>query len=187
MKSRWMPTIIIAAIVVILAVWAAGSYNGMVNKSETVKSRQSDIESQLQRRADLIPNLVSTVKGYASHEQEIMNSIADARSKILSAATTQDALRANDQLTQVLRGLTVIVENYPDLKASANFTALQDELAGTENRINVARLDYNNAAKDYNSSIKGFPNVIFAGIFGFSEVPYYEAAPGSDKVPDVKF
>lgn len=187
MKSRWMPLIIIAVIIVILAVWVAGSYNGMVSKSEYVKNKQSDIQSQLQRRADLIPNLVNTVKGYASHEQEIMNSIADARSKIVNAPTTQDALNANDQLTQVLRGLTVIVENYPDLKASANFIALQDELAGTENRINVARLDYNNAAREYNSSIKGFPTVIFAGIFGFSEVPYYEAAPGSDKAPNVNF
>lgn len=187
MKSKWMPLIIVAAILVIIVIWISGTYNGMISKSEYVKSKQSDIQSQLQRRADLIPNLVNTVKGYAAHEQSIIQSIADARSKLLGATTTQDALSANDQLTQALRGLTVIVENYPDLKASANYISLQDELSGTENRINVARMDYNKAARDYNSSIKTFPAVIFSNMFGFKEVPYFEPAPGSDKVPEVKF
>lgn len=187
MKSKWMPFIIIVAIIAILVIWIAGTYNGLVSKREYVKTKQSDIESQLQRRADLIPNLVSTVKGYAAHEQKIIQSISDARSRMVGAKTTGEALSANDQLTQALRGLTVIVENYPDLKASANFRALQDELAGTENRINVARLDYNKAANEYNSSIKRFPAVIFANMFGFTEVDYFEAAPGSENVPEVNF
>lgn len=187
MKSKWAPLIIIIVIVAVIFMWVSGTYNGMVGKREYVKNKQSDIQSQLQRRADLIPNLVSTVKGYASHEQNIIQSIADARSKLVGAQTTQGALQANDQLTQALRGLTVIVENYPDLKASANFISLQDELSGTENRVNVARMDYNKAAREYNSSIKGFPTVIFANMFGFREVEYFEAAPGSEKVPEVKF
>lgn len=187
MKSKWTPLIIIAAIVVVLVIWIAGTYNGLVSKSEYVKTKQSDIQSQLQRRADLIPNLVSTVKGYAAHEQSIIQSISDARSKLVGARTTEEALAANDQLTQALKGLTVIVENYPDLKASANFKALQDELEGTENRINVARQDYNRAANEYNTSIKKFPTVILANIFGFREVTYFEGAPGSEQVPQVNF
>lgn len=187
MKSRWMPLIIIIAVVAILGFWIGGTYNSLISKSEYVKTQQSNIQTQLQRRADLIPNLVNTVKGYAAHEKEVIQSIADARSKLAGAQTTQDALRANTELNQALSRLLVVVENYPDLKANANFRDLQAQLEGTENRITVARRDYNNAAQDYNTYIKRFPTVLFANMFGFRESPYFEAAPGSEKAPEVKF
>lgn len=187
MKSKWMPLIVVVVIIAVLGMCIAGTYNGLVRKSEEVKTQQSNIQTQLQRRADLIPNLVNTVKGYAAHEKEVIQSVADARSKLAGAPTTQEALNANNELNQALSRLLVVVERYPDLKANANFRDLQAQLEGTENRITVARKDYNNAAKDYNTSIKRFPTVIFANMFGFEEVPYFEASPESQKVPEVKF
>jgi LemA protein len=187
MKSKWTPIIVMLAIVVILVMWVSSTYNGLVRKSEEEKTQQSNIQTQLQRRADLIPNLVNTVKGYAAHEKEVIQSISDARAKLAGAKTTGEALNADAELGQALSRLLVVVENYPTLKADANFRDLQAQLEGTENRITVARKDYNNSARDYNTSIKRFPSVIFANMFGFSEVQYFEAAPGSEKVPEVKF
>lgn len=187
MKNKWTPLIVVVVIIAVLGMWIGGAYNGLVKKSEDVKTYQSEIQNALQRRADLIPNLVNTVKGYAAHEQEVIQSVADARSKLSGASTTQDALNANDQLNQALSRLLVVVENYPDLKASANFRDLQAQLEGTENRIAVTRRDYNNSAREYNTSIKRFPTVIIANMFGFKEVPYFEAAPESQKAPEVKF
>ncbi|KPU45012.1 LemA family protein [Oxobacter pfennigii] len=187
MKSKFMPIVVIIAIIAVLGMWIAGTYNGLVSKSEEAKTQQSNIQTQLQRRADLIPNLVNTVKGYAAHESEVIQSVADARSKLAGAASTQEALNANDELNSALSRLLVVVENYPDLKANANFRDLQAQLEGTENRITVARKDYNTAVQDYNTSIKRFPTVIIANIFGYKELPYFEASPQSQNVPEVNF
>ena len=187
MKSKWMPLIIVVVIIAVLVFWVAGSYNSLVSLNEQAKTQQSNIQTQLQRRTDLIPNLVNTVKGYAVHEKDVIQSVVDARSKLAGAPTTGDALKANGELNQALSRLLVVVENYPDLKASANFRDLQAQLEGTENRIAVARRDYNIAAQSYNTTTKRFPSVIFANMFGFKELPYYEASPGSQNVPEVKF
>lgn len=141
----------------------------------------------LQRRADLIPNLVNTVKGYTSHESEIIDKITTARENLLNANTLEDTQKANDELSTAINALMVVVENYPDLKASENFINLQDELAGTENRIAVARKDYNDAVNQYNMSIKVFPTNILAGMFGFTEEKYFEASEESMRVPSVSF
>lgn len=141
----------------------------------------------LQRRADLIPNLVSTVKGYTSHENEIIDKVTDARKKLVNASSIEEKSNANNELSSSLNALMVIVENYPDLKSSENFKQLSDELAGTENRIAVARKDYNNSVKKLNTSIKKFPNNILAGMFGFEQATYFEADEKSSEVPSVKF
>lgn len=187
MKSKWAPLIVVGIIVAVLVMWAAGTYNGLVKKREEVKRQQSEIQNVLQRRADLIPNLVNTVKGYAAHEEEVLKNISDARARMAGAASTEEALQASDELGQALSRLLVVVEQYPDLKASANFKELQAELAGTENRISVTRRDYNSAAREYNTSIQRFPTVILANMFGFDEVPYFEASPESQKAPEVNF
>jgi LemA protein len=179
-------TVIIAAIVLaFLGIWTAGCYNKMVKLNEEAKTQHSNIKAQLQRRADLIPNLVNTVKGYASHEKEVLKSIADARSKLSGASTTEEALKADSELSKVLSRLLVIVERYPDLKANENFKDLQIQLEGTENRIAVARKDYNDAAKAYNTTIKRFPGVVFSKVFGFNELQYFEVTPGSENPPEV--
>ena len=141
----------------------------------------------LQRRADLIPNLVSTVKGYASHETSVIEKVTSARERMTQASTVSEKASANNELTSSLRSLMVVVENYPDLKASANFTQLTDNLEGTENRIAVARKDYNDAVQKFNTSIKKFPKNIIAGMFNFREKQYFEANPTSLEVPNVNF
>jgi LemA protein len=177
----------VAALFLILVIWIAASYNGLVKLQETATGKQADIQTQLQRRVDLIPNLVNTVKGYASHEKEIITQISDARSKLAGAKTMSDKAQADSELGGALSRLLVVAENYPDLKADKQFTQLQDELAGTENRIAVARSDYNSAAKNYNQSTKTFPNVIFANMFGFSAIDYFQAAQGAENTPTVDF
>ena len=179
--------LIIGAVVVVLVMLFAGSYNGLVGKKEEVDSKLAQVSVQLERRADLIPNLVNTVKGYASHEQSVIDSVTDARSKLLSANSVEEKAEANQELTTSLNNLLVVVENYPDLKANTNFIQLQDELAGTENRIAVARKDYNDAVKSYNKEIKSFPKNILAGMFGFEEKEYFEAKESSNEVPKVSF
>lgn len=183
-------TIILLAIVGVLAIiifMFMGTYNGLVSKQEKVKKSSSDLEVALQRRADLIPNLVNTVKGYVSHENEVIDKITKARENLVNAKDLDGKLKANSELSSALSGLTVIVENYPDLKSSQNFINLQDELAGTENRIATARRDYNDAVNTYNSSIKTFPNNILAGMFGFGEEKYFEADSKAQEVPSVNF
>lgn len=178
---------VIVGIIVVLVMLFAGTYNSLVSKEEEVDGKLADISVQLERRADLIPNLVSTVKGYAAHETEVINSITTSREKLLNADNAEEMADANQELSNAINNLLVIVENYPDLKANTNFIQLQDELAGTENRIAVARQDYNNAVKSYNKEIKIFPTNILAGMFGFEQKEYFEAKDSSNEVPEVSF
>lgn len=179
--------IAIIGIVAILGLSAVGTYNGLVTSREAVTTEAANIDTYLQRRADLIPNLVNTVKGFTSHENEIIDKITSARENLLKANTTEEKLAANNELTKDLNALMVIVENYPDIKSSENFIALQDELSGTENRIATARKDYNEAAKSYNTKLQSFPTNIIAGMFNFEKVDYFEADENSKDVPVVDF
>ena len=187
MKKSSIGTIAIIAIIVIIAIMAIAGYNGMVSKKEAVDSALSDLDVMLQRRADLIPNLVSTVKGYTNHENEVIDKITEARAKLTSANSVEEKSKANNELSSSLNALMVVVENYPDLKSSENFKQLSDELAGTENRIAVARKDYNNSVKTLNTTIKKFPNNIIARMFGFEKAEYFEADESSSEVPNVNF
>ena len=187
-------TAVIVVIVVIglIALAFFGQYisarNNMVSKNEAVKAAWSQVDIVLQRRADLIPNLVETVKGYAKQEQTVFGDIAKARSALLSAGTPQEKIAANGQLDGALGRLLLVVENYPQLKSNENFLRLQDELAGTENRIAVERKRYNDTLQDYNTYVQQFPNNIFAGWAGFKPNPaYFTASEGSREVPKVNF
>lgn len=186
-KGLLITLIVIVAIIAIGGITIASTYNGMLTKSEGVDGKFANIDNELQRRANLVPNLVNTVKGYAKQEQEIFNSVTDARSKLAGAKTIEDKSNANTELTNALNRLLVVVENYPDLKSSQNYIQLMDELAGTENRISQARRQYNEAVKEYNLSIRKFPANIIAGMFNFDKKPYFEAEEGSNKVPEVNF
>ena len=162
MKKSNIILITVIAIIAIIVMFLVGSYNGLVSKSEAVDTELSNLDVMLQRRADLIPNLVNTVKGYTTHETEIINSITDAREKLINANSLEEKSNANNELTSSLNALMVVVENYPDLKSSQNFIQLSDELAGTENRVAVARRDYNSGIKNYNLKVKTFPGNILA-------------------------
>ncbi|GIN91028.1 hypothetical protein J22TS1_20790 [Siminovitchia terrae] len=180
----------IIGVLVILAlvlVPLLGSYNGFVNAEEDVEQKYSQIENQLQRRADLIPNLVNTVKGYAKHEDKVLGDIADARSRLIGANTVQEQADADASLSNALSRLLVISENYPELKADKQFTQLMDELAGTENRIAVARKDYNDQVTIYNKKVRQFPGRIVASVFDFEKKEYFKAAAGAEEAPDVDF
>lgn len=180
----------ILALAVVVGMWFSGSYNGLVNRDAEVERRASNIESQLKRRADLVPNLVATVKGYAKHEQEVYNNIATARSRLLAAdvdKNPKEAAAANSAFNSSLGRLLAIAENYPQLKADQNFIRLQDELTGTENRINFSRLAFNDAVKDYNVSVRTFPGNIVAGIAGFSRKESFEATESEKATPKVEF
>ena len=185
MKSGLKVLLVIGAIVLVLVIMGVSSYNGLVTKSENVDSAWSLIDVQLQRRYDLIPNLVATVKQYAAHEEEVFANIAEARAKLAGAGSVSDAAEADAELSGALSRLLAIAEAYPDLKANTNFINLQDELAGTENRIATVRRDYNEAARSFNTSIRRFPTNIFAGMFGFEKADYFEAAEGTRDNPDV--
>ncbi len=182
----------VVGLLVLLALIIGGTYvssrNQMVRKNETIKQTWSQVDVVLQRRADLIPNLVATVKGYAQQEVKVFGDIANARAGLLNARTPADKIAANSQLDGALGRLLVIVENYPQLKSNENFQRLQDELAGTENRIAVERRRYNEAIQDYNTFIGLFPNSIFAGWAGFQRNnDYFAAAEVARKVPAVDF
>ena len=180
--------LIIVLVVLALFVFSGvGSYNGLVTANEDVNSKWSTIDTMLQRRADLIPNLVATVKGYASHETEILKHIADARAKLAGAQNPQDKANADASLSGALSRLLVVVENYPDLKANQNFTQLMDELSGTENRIAVSRKDYNDSAQVFNAKVKSFPTVIIATLGGFTPKQYFQAKAGAENPPQVNF
>jgi LemA protein len=184
--------LIVVIVLVVIALLAFAPYvsvrNSLVTKDEAVKAAWSQVDVVLQRRADLIPNLVQTVKGYAQQEQTVFGDIAKARSALLSAGTPQQKIAANQQLDGALGRLLVVVENYPQLKSNENFLRLQDELAGTENRIAVERKRYNDALQDYNTYVRSFPNNIYAGWAGFKpNDAYFAASEGSREVPKVNF
>lgn len=196
MKKGLIILIVVVVVVIVIYSWAKGIYNGMVTKEEAVESAWSQVENVYQRRADLVPNLVSTVKGYAAHEKETLESVVSARAK--ATQTTVDASTLDEEsikkyqqvqgeLGSAIGRLLMITENYPDLKANENFLELQAQLEGTENRITVERQKFNEAAKEYNTTIRKFPTTIFASIFGFDRKPYFEAAEGADVAPKVEF
>lgn len=187
MKKGLIIVIAIVAVIAILGGSLVSSYNGLVERQANVENADAQIQVQLQRRADLIPNLVNTVKGYAQHEEDVYTALADARAKLNSASTPEEYTEANASFESALSRLLVVVENYPELKADKNFVALQDQLEGTENRISVARKDYNDIATEYNTSIKKFPTVIIAGMFGFEKVDLFEATEESQNAPTVSF
>jgi len=192
MGKGLIAVIVVVVIIGVIVLSAFGSYvstrNTLVQKNEAVKSAWSQVDIVLQRRADLIPNLVETVKGYAQQEQTVFGDIAKARSALLSAGTPQQKIAANGQLDGALGRLLLIVENYPQLKSNENFLRLQDELAGTENRIAVERKRYNDTLQDYNTYVQQFPNNIFAGWAGFKpNDAYFQASEGSRVAPKVNF
>lgn len=195
-NNKNMKWIIAAAVVAVLLLWGVGNYNGLVSMDEAVQGRWADVETQYQRRADLIPNLVNTVKGYATHEQKTLVDVMQARSqatqvKVDPANMTPEQMasyqKVQGEVSQALGRLLMVAENYPQLKANENFLELQSQLEGTENRINVARRDFNAVAKDYNTAIRRFPRSIIASICGFEKHNYFEAEAGAEKAPEVKF
>jgi len=187
MRKLWIGLAVAAALVLILGVSCVGSYNRLVASDEQVDTAWAQVENVLQRRADLIPNLVNTVKGYAAHEKEIFTQVADARSRLLAARTPGEAAEANGALDTALGRLLAIAEAYPQLRASENFVRLQDELAGTENRIANERRHYNDTVRDFNTRVRRFPTRILAGMFGFESREYFEATPGAETAPRVSF
>jgi len=189
-------TMIILAVVAVVVLWGVMAYNGIVTAEENVESKWGNVQNVYQRRADLIPNLVAVVKGYAEHEKSTLEEVTDARTKATQIAVnakdlTPEKLRefqkTQGELSTALGRLIAITENYPDLKASQNFLELQAQLEGTENRINVERKNFNDAAKEYNTKIRRFPTAIIAGFFGFDKKPYFEADAGSETAPKVTF
>jgi len=187
MKKVLGPIAVIVIILVVFAMIFASSYNKFVNLEEDVNQAYAQVENQLQRRLDLIPNLVSTVKGFASHEKGIISDIADSRARLAGAKGPEEQAVANTELSGALSRLLVVVENYPNLKANENFTKLMDELAGTENRLGVARKDYNDQVAKFNRQVKKFPGKIVASIFGYDEKEYFKADAAANEVPNVDF
>ena len=196
MKKSWIVIAVIVLLFIVLFAWFKGTYNSMVTKSENVKEKWSQVENVYQRRADLIPNLVNTVKGYAAHEKETLEGVIQARAKATSVNIDAGSLNAQNLqafqsaqagLSQALSKLMVVVERYPDLKANQNFLELQSQLEGTENRIAIERKRFNEETRKYNTYIKLFPKNILAGMFGFTEKPYFKAEKGAQKAPEVKF
>ncbi|MEZ4654405.1 MAG: LemA family protein [Candidatus Eisenbacteria bacterium] len=187
MRKALVVLLILGVIVLALLGWVRGQYNGLVAADEAVKTGWSQVENQLQRRYDLIPNLVETVKGYASHERETLQAVTDARSRVGGAGTVDEKIAANQQLSSALSRLLLVVERYPDLKANQNFIQLQDELAGTENRIAVERRRYNELVQTYNVRVRSFPTTIFAGMFGFERATPFESTPEAQTAPKVDF
>ena len=186
---------IIAIIAVILFFWGKNTYNGLVSKDEGVKSAWAQVENVYQRRADLIPNLVATVKGYAEHESSTLEAVVSARAKATSVNIDPDNLSEEDlaryqaaqsELSSALGRLIAVVENYPDLKANQNFLELQAQLEGTENRITVERQNFNSVAQEYNTSVRQFPANIIAGLFNFNQKGYFKASEGADVAPKVE-
>ncbi len=195
-NKNWIIVGIIVLFVIIIISWSTGIYNGLVSREEGVNSQWSQVENVYQRRADLIPNLVNTVKGYANFEKSTLTAVIEARSKAtavninpknLDAASLQKFQSAQDGLSSALGRLMVVVERYPELKANQNFLELQAQLEGTENRITVERQKFNESAQDYNTYIRKFPKNIFAGMFGFQKKAYFEAQQGAEKAPQVQF
>lgn len=186
--SKGFLALIIVGVVIIIAVASAfGAYNGIALAKENVDTQQGTIQTQLQRRSDLIPNLVNTVKGLSSQEQNVIDSVTEARAQLAGSRTMPETAAANDALSGALSRLMVVVENYPDIKSSAAYISLMDELAGTENRIAASRVDYNEAVKAYNNRIITFPGRFFAGMFGFEKAEYFTAPESAQSAPEVNF
>lgn len=189
-------TIVVIVIIAVIAIWAVSAYNGLVKADEAVSTAWSNVENQYQRRADLIPNLVNTVKGYAAHENETLMAVTNARSQAtavsvnaedLTAESLQKYQKAQGEVGAALGRLLAISESYPDLKANENFRELQAQLEGTENRISVERRNFNDAVRSFNTSIRTFPRSLIASMSGFEKRPYFEAAEGTSTAPEVQF
>ena len=178
---------ILVLIILVPILYLKGTYNSLVTMDEGVKGAWAQVENQLQRRYDLIPNLVETVKGYAAHEKDVFVKVTEARSKVGGAGSIPDKIAANNQLSAALSRLLLVVERYPELKANTNFIRLQDELAGTENRIAVERRRFNETVKAYNIKIRRFPTNIIAGMFGFEKATFFEVPKERQEAPKVKF
>ena len=196
MKKSWIIIIVLVVLGFLIYGWFKGTYNEMITLGESVDKQWADVENVYQRRADLIPNLVSTVKGYASHEKETLEGVINARAKATSTTInagnlTPDKIaafqQAQDGLSSALSKLMVVVERYPELKANQNFLELQAQLEGTENRISVERRKFNESARAYNTYIKLFPKNMLANMFGFEKKPYFEAQKGAETAPKVEF
>jgi Uncharacterized conserved protein len=196
MKKGNLIVWVVIAVVVILGMGACGAYNGMVQKQESATTALADVQATYQRRADLIPNLAKTVQAYAKHEKETFEAVTKARAAVsqikldannLTPEKLKEFQSAQGELSQALGRLMVVAERYPELKASENFKSLQIQLEGTENRINEARQKYNAAVQDYNQDVRKFPNVLFAGVFGFERMSKFEAATGAEKAPELNF
>lgn len=196
MKKSTLVVIIVCAVMAIVAIWVVKGYNKMVVAEESVTAEWSNVESQYQRRADLIPNLVSTVKGYAAHESETLEAVVSARAKATQVTVSADDLTeesierfqaAQGEVGAALGRLMMITENYPDLKANQNFMALQEQLEGTENRIQVSRRGYNETARAYNTLVRRFPDNVISGLFGFGMKPYFKADEAASSAPSVQF
>ncbi len=177
----------LALVVWIAATLSCCSYNKFTTQEEAIKAAWAEVQNQLQRRSDLIPNLVETVKGYAAHEEGIYKEIADARSQLLAAKSPEETIEAANRQTSALGRLLAVVENYPNLKANEQFNRLMDELSGTENRLTVARMRYNERIQEYNAATRRFPGNVTAKMFGFKQYPYFEAPPAATAVPKVDF
>lgn len=187
MKKGTIVLLVVLALIAIFVFSIFGSYNSLVALDEDVNTQWANVESKLQRRYDLIPNLVESVKGAMKQEQEVFTAIADARARLAGAGSVSEKVEASNQLEGALSRLLVVVENYPELRSNQNVTALMDELAGTENRISTERDRYNAVVRNYNSTIRSFPKNILAGMFGFEQRPYFEATDGADVAPEVNF
>jgi LemA protein len=178
---------VVLGVIVLLAIFSFSSYNGLVTQEQKVDTSWAQVENQLKRRSDLIPNLVETVKGYASQEKEVIQSVTDARAQLAGANTPKEYANADENLNGALNRLLVVVENYPNLKSNENFRSLMDTLEGTENRLAVARRDYNESVETYNLKVRRFPGNIMANIFGFSKKSYYEVSEKDQENPQVDF
>jgi len=178
---------IVLLAILIPFLYLKGTYNSLVTMDEGVKAAWAQVENQLQRRYDLIPNYIETVKGYAKHEKEVFIKVTEARSRVGRAGAISEKIAANNELSSALARLLVVVERYPDLKANTNFIRLQDELAGTENRISVERRRFNEAVRVYNTKVRSFPTNLIAGMFGFEKATFFEVPKEKQVVPKVKF
>jgi len=191
MKPVWIVVGVILGVIVLVAVVVGGTFvskwNQLVTMDTDIKAKWAQVDNQLQRRADLIPNLVETVKGFAAQEKSIMESIANARAKMAGAGNVQDRIAASNELSSALSRLLVVVENYPRLKSDATFARLMDELAGTENRLSVERKRYNDSVQVYNTTIRQFPDYVIASILGFKEQPFFQVPEAARQAPQVKF
>ena len=190
--GKGLKTLLVVVGIILILVFTAysyvkGTYNTLVRMDEEVKGAWAQVENQLQRRYDLIPNYVETVKGYARHEKDVFVQVTEARSKVAGASTIPEKIKANNQLSSALGRLLVVVERYPELKANTNFIRLQDELAGTENRIAVERRRFNEKVKAYNIKVRSFPTNILAGMFGFEKATFFEVPKERQEAPKVKF